>query len=108
MSYAILRLVKDVLLSLVAVVITVIFSISNQDPDLFNIVFTGLLFAGVPFGWRFLSKFISSWSVAGFLFKLIVATIIGWIALPITLIKDVVVLIISICCKSDDGCEEVA
>ena len=108
MSYAIFKLAKDVLLALVSAIVSVIYFIATQDESLFMAIFFGIVLAGVPFGWRILSKFISAMSVAGFFIKLIGAIIVGWIALPITLIKDVVVLIIAIVSSNGNECEELA
>lgn len=55
--------------------------------------FMGLFLAGIPFGFRTMKSVIISNSLTWMLILLLVAMIIGWIALPIVLTKDIIALV---------------
>ena len=57
----------------------------------------GLFLAGVPYGWELLGKLVGRWRVVGhiaimilvFCFKLVGATLIGWVAYPFALLYNI-------------------
>lgn len=65
------------------------------DKDLMAAV----LFAGLPAGWRALSKILGRWIVTGhfvivyILIKTILSAMLGWIILPVDLISNIIKLI---------------
>ena len=49
-----------------------------------------MLFAGIPFGWRWASKIITAVSMKGVAIKLGISIFLGWIAFFVVLIGDVI------------------
>lgn len=62
-------------------------------------MFTAIMFAGLPTGWRVLSKFFGRWVITGpimlvyIIFKAAFACVLGWIILPIDLLITLIKLI---------------
>ena len=58
-----------------------------------------VLFAGLPTGWRVLSKFFGRWIITGYMMivyvfiKALLSCILGWIILPIDLILTIIKLV---------------
>lgn len=84
---AISRMVKDVILAAVAILLAVWLYNSFEGGIL---AATALFVPGIPFGWRWASKLITAVSLHGIGAKLGISMILGWFALPIVLISDVV------------------
>ena len=49
-----------------------------------------LFFAGIPFGWRWASKIITAMTMKGVFIKLSIAFFLGWFAIFVVLIGDVI------------------
>ena len=49
----------------------------------------GLFFAGIPFGWKFLTKLNCAVS-SRIVLKALLAVFVGWVALPLVLIGDII------------------
>lgn len=86
------NLIKDVLLAVIAWGICAC---------LLNALWTGtvyandammgaVLFAGIPFGWRWSSKIITAVSLKGVLIKLMISLLLGWFAIFVVLIFDII------------------
>lgn len=89
-STAVKTIVKDVLLASIACVIATAIGVSvlELSPELG--VFFGLLCAGIPFGWRWMSKVITAVGVISLILKVTLSIFLGWIAIFVVLIGDVV------------------
>lgn len=53
-------------------------------------ILAGFACAGVPFAWKWLSNIFVAVSVTSVAIKALLSVILGWIAFPVTIIKDVV------------------
>ena len=84
---AISRLVKDVILAAIAVLLAVIVYKTGNGGILGAVA---LFIPGIPFGWRWASKFITALTFHGIGIKLGIAMVLGWVAMPVVLIGDVV------------------
>lgn len=92
------RLIKDIVTAVVAgVIVTVIFLTmlgsgfsSFGLGELFALVVLVLVFGGIPFGWRWLSKVVTAIGLWGILIKFIGAFLLGWVALPVVIVKDII------------------
>ena len=84
---AISRLVKDGILAAIAIVLAVVIYKSGNGGILGAVT---LFVPGIPFGWRWASKFITAITFHGIGIKLGIAMVLGWLALPVVLISDVV------------------
>ena len=56
-----------------------------------------MMFAGVPFGWRWSSKIITATSIKGVGIKLLISVVLGFVAIFVTLIADAVRLVVHLC-----------
>lgn len=56
----------------------------------FMAFFAGLMLAGIPFGWKWLSNVFIAVSIFTIALKALGALFLGWIALPVVIIKDVI------------------
>lgn len=83
------QLIKDIIVAVVAWAVVAIILVSMDNPLGFAIPM-GLFFAGLPFGWRWASKIFTATSLIAILIKFILAMVLGWIALPITIIIDII------------------
>ena len=84
---AISRLVKDAVLAAVAILLAVAIYKSCEGGIL---AATALFVPGIPFGWRWASKVITAITFHGIGIKLGIAMVLGWVAMPVVLISDVV------------------
>ena len=53
-----------------------------------------VIFLGVPFGWRWASKIITAVSLTGVVAKFLISAALGYIALPVVLIKDIIAVFV--------------
>ena len=85
------HIIKTILIAVVAAGIA--YFLFNQD------MMVVIAFAGVPTGWRVLSKFFGKWVISGSMMlvylclKAILACALGWIILPIDLITTIIKLV---------------
>lgn len=86
---AIARLMKDIILAVIAwgIVSTLMVS-CEMSAD--QAMAAAVLFAGIPFGWRWASNIITAVSMQGVLLKLGIAVFLGWFAIFVVLIGDVI------------------
>ena len=62
-----------------------LFSLNNMEANVLATVF-----AGIPFGWRWASKLITAVSIKGIGIKLGIAFFLGWFAIYVVLIGDII------------------
>ena len=90
-STYIMKIIKTVVIAVFAGAIAYVLF----DQDMMMVI----AFAGVPSGWRVLSKFFGRWVISGSMmlvylcFKAILACLLGWIILPIDMISTVIKLL---------------
>ena len=53
-------------------------------------IFLAYCIAGIPSGWRWASHIITAVSGKGILIKLLISVFLGWVAVPVMFIKDIV------------------
>ncbi|MBR2715126.1 MAG: hypothetical protein IKB73_02835 [Ruminococcus sp.] len=83
------RLIKDVILAVVAWLIFGL--LLSSIGELGGVGFIVSIFlAGVPFGWRWMSKIFVALSFTTIMIKLILSMVLGWLAIFVVLIKDVI------------------
>ena len=68
------------------------FAIDTSTPASVDILLT-LAVAGLPFGWRWASKIITATSLKGIGIKLLISVLLGFIAIFVVVIKDIIVFI---------------
>ena len=92
---AILTLIKDIVIAVVAFFL-ITWVLSAGDVNIFgnytgmNAAFIGLAVAGIPFGFRWAGKLFTAVSGKGFLIKLVIAVALGWIAVFVVIIGDII------------------
>lgn len=86
---AISRLIKDIIIAAIFVVPFSFILADYVGPGI-NAVCLSFFFAGIPFGWRWSSKIITAVSLKGIGLKLLISFFLGWIAIWIVLISDVI------------------
>ena len=84
---AISKLVKDVILAVAAILLAVVVYKSGDSSILIAIA---LFIPGIPFGWRWASKFITALTFHGIGIKLGISMVLGWVAMPVVLISDLI------------------
>lgn len=85
------RLIKDGILAVVAWALCgVLFAMLTPMGGYGFII--SIICAGIPFGWRWLSKIITAMSFFGIVIKILLSVFIGWIAIFVVLIKDIIML----------------
>ena len=91
---AIMTLVKDLIIAAVAYfLITTFLSLDGISPfygSTMNRIFIGMALAGIPFGGRWASRVFSAVSVGGVLIKLLFAVFLGWLAIFVVIIGDII------------------
>lgn len=88
-------LIKDIIFVVVTWIIGTVFFANQLDASLAVSAIPGLFISGIPFGWRWLSKIFISLSLPMVFIKAILSLVLGFIALPVTIIKDIIDIVIS-------------
>ena len=90
------KFIKDLITLVIGIVIGGIIGI-NAIPGDKTVAFImfGLFLGGIPLGWKFASHIITAVSLIGIIGKLFISLVLGWIAAPITVIKDIISLVIA-------------
>ncbi len=88
-SEAKLMLIKDITLAVIAWIVGSVLFAMTSGMGIFCII-PGLFVAGVPFGWRWLSNIFVAVSLQGIVAKLLGAIFLGWIAIFVVLIRDII------------------
>ena len=86
----IMKLVKDLLLAAVFFGIGMAVTLEKAELTTGIQVFLGICVAGIPFGWRWASKVFTAFTVHGVLLKALISLFLGWLALPIALVGDII------------------
>ena len=86
------QLIKDIVIGLITWIAFAIFvGLAMGDASGFLAgLLVGWVVAGLPFGWRWISNVVVSVSFQMLAVKFILSIVVGWVALPVTIIKDVV------------------
>ena len=92
---AIKQLVKDIIIAVAATLIIAFLFVDMGACDFAMGLLVGFLLSGIPFGWRWLSNVFVAIGFLTILAKLFGSILLGWIALPIVLIKDIVQVVSS-------------
>jgi len=89
-----LTLIKHIILAVVAWGVGALFFGTLAELGIFGI-FPALFLAGVPFGWMWLSRIFHVYSLNSFIFKLLLSIVIGWFAIFVVLILDIIALCVA-------------
>ena len=92
---AVTRLVKDIILAVAATIIIAFIFTAMGACDFAMGLLAGFMLSGIPFGWRWLSKIFTALGLLAIIAKFFGAMLLGWLALPIVLIKDIIQVISS-------------
>ena len=87
------QLIKDIVIAIIAWVIAAIVFIGLAENSVGLGILMGFMCAGIPFGWRWMSKVITAISLWGIATKGILSIFLGWLALPVIIIKDIIALV---------------
>ena len=96
---AIAKMIKDIVFAAIAwgiftLILSFIFGpYGYNSMDAHDIKMCAILFAGIPFGWRWASKIITAVTMKGVFIKLAIAFFLGWVAGIVVMIGDVVYLL---------------
>lgn len=90
------KFIKDLITLVIGIVIGGIIGINAIPGDkAVAFIMFGLFLGGIPLGWKFASHIITAVSLIGIIGKLFISLVLGWIAAPITVIKDIISLVIA-------------
>ncbi len=84
------QLIKDIVIAIVAWIISAIIMGAIAGDGFFVAILLGFACAGIPFGWKWLSSLFVALNLYTVVFKFILAVLLGFIALPVVIIKDIV------------------
>lgn len=87
------RLIKDIVIAVIAWIVAAIVFIALADTGVVLGILTGFMCAGIPFGWRWTSKIFTAISLYTIAIKALLSIFLGWIALPVIIIKDIIALV---------------
>lgn len=85
-----IQLVKDCVTAGIAWVIMAVVFAALVNAGVIGGIILGFMCAGIPFGWRWLSNIFTAISFYTIAIKFLLAIFLGWIALPVVIIKDVI------------------
>jgi len=57
------------------------------------IIFFTFATGGLPFGWKWLTNFLSARTIMSIIVKAFLSVLVGWIIYPVTLVKDIIAII---------------
>lgn len=86
------RLVKDIITAIAAIAVIAVITIAFMEMDFLGGIVIGIFLSGIPFGWRWLSKVITAIGLLAIIAKFFGAILLGWVALPIVIVKDIIQL----------------
>ena len=86
------RLVKDIITAIAAIAVIAVITIAFMEMDVLGGIVIGFFLSGIPFGWRWLSKVITAIGLLAIIAKFFGAILLGWVALPIVIVKDIIQL----------------
>lgn len=87
-----IRLIKDVILIVAAWIVggAIFYAGLSGKADFLTCLSCGFIFAGVPFGWRWMSKVFSAAGFFTLIVKGLLSLVLGWLAVFVVLIGDTV------------------
>lgn len=83
-------LIKDIIIAVIAIGGFAIFAVVSEGMPVSAGIFLGLFVGGLPFGWRWASKIFTAISLMAVIAKALISLVLGWVALPFTIIKDII------------------
>ena len=84
------QLIKHIVFAAIACAVAAFLFIGLAGIGVVLGIIMGIMCAGVPFAWKWLSNLFVAVSLASIAIKALLSVILGWIAFPVTIIKDVV------------------
>ena len=84
------QLIKHIVFAVIACAVAAFLFIGLAGTGVIMGIIMGILCAGVPFAWKWLSNIFVAFSITSIAIKAMLSVVLGWIAFPITIIKDVV------------------
>ena len=87
---AIVKFMKDIILAAAFYGFGMLLLRSCDFGSAANNMFAPIFIAGIPFGWSWASKVITAMSVKGIGIKLSIALFLGWIAIWVVMIMDLI------------------
>lgn len=84
------QLIKDIIVAGAAWLISTLLFTAIMEGNFIGSLMIGFFLSGIPFGWKFLSKIYIALSFQAIAIKAFLAILVGWVALPIVLIKDII------------------
>ncbi|MBR6676567.1 MAG: hypothetical protein IKL24_04465 [Clostridia bacterium] len=82
-------LIRHIVIAAVAWTAAAVVFMSLASSGVILGILAGLMCAGVPFAWKWLSGIFISLSIYTLVIKLVLSIFLGWIALPIVIVKDI-------------------
>ncbi len=107
---AIITLVKDVVIFGVA--FAILYALFTNESFMGAAISSGMgkflayCVAGIPCGWRWASHLLTAISGKGILIKLLISVVLGWLAVPVMFIKDIINLLKSLKAPTETNIEE--
>lgn len=87
------KLIKDIVLFLSVGALFAVLTTLDSGIDLTGLIVLVFLFGCVPFGWRWASHIITAIGLWGIVIKFIISLFLGFIAAPVEIIKDIIVVV---------------
>lgn len=87
------RLIKDIVIAVIAWIVAAIVFTALAGTGVGMGILSGFMCAGIPFGWRWTSKIFTAVSFYTIAIKALLSIFLGWIALPVIIIKDIIALV---------------
>ena len=84
------QLIKHIVFAVIAWIVAAVLFISLAGAGVGFGILMGFLCAGVPFAWKWLSNIFVAVSITSIAIKALLSVFLGWIAFPVTIIKDVI------------------
>ena len=84
------QLIKHLVCALIAWIAAAALFIGMAEASVGLGIVTGFMCAGVPFAWKWLSNIFVAVSITSIAIKALLSVFLGWIAFPVTIIKDVI------------------
>lgn len=87
------QLIKHIVFAVIAWIVASVLFIGLAEAGTVMGIVMGFMCAGVPFAWKWLSAVFTALSIYTIAIKALLSVFLGWIALPVIIIKDVLALV---------------
>ncbi|MBO5024203.1 MAG: hypothetical protein J6D11_07860 [Clostridia bacterium] len=87
------QLIKDIVTAVIAWLVFGAVCCLLMEEFSFAGMILGLFFAGLPFGWRWMSKVLTATSILMVIIKGFISLFLGWIAIFVVIIGDIIVFV---------------